>query len=129
MTATTGLKRLGLLLLAVVAVGAGLLVTAKTVISADTVRAKVLSEIRAVTGLNPTLRGRVSVSLFPSGRVSFADVMLGPADKPALTAEKLTARLRFFPLLICKRRSPTSRSTGRPSWSTSSPMAIPTGPA
>ena len=102
MTATTGLKRLGLLLLAVVAVGAGLLVTAKTVISADTVRAKVLSEIRAVTGLNPTLRGRVSVSLFPSGRVSFADVMLGPADKPALTAEKLTARLRFFPLLIGK---------------------------
>ena len=61
-----------------------------------------LSEIRAVTGLNPTLRGRVSVSLFPSGRVSFADVMLGPADKPALTAERLTARLRFFPLLIGK---------------------------
>ncbi len=102
MTATTGLKRLGLLLLAVVAVGAGLLVAAKTLISADTVRAQVLSEIRAVTGLNPTLRGRVSVSLFPSGRVSFADVMLGPADKPALTAEKLTARLRFFPLLIGK---------------------------
>ena len=102
MTATTGLKRLGFLLLALVAVGAGLLVAAKTLISADTVRAKVLSEIRAVTGLNPTLRGRVSVSLFPSGRVSFADVMLGPADKPALTAEKLTARLRFFPLLIGK---------------------------
>ena len=102
MTATTGLKRLGLLLLAVVAVGAGLLVAAKTLISADTVRARVLSEIRAVTGLNPTLRGRVSVSLFPSGRVSFADVTLGPADKPALTAEKLTARLRFFPLLIGK---------------------------
>ncbi len=102
MPATTGLKRLGLLLLAVVAVGGGILVAAKALISADTVRKQVLSEIRAVTGLNPTLRGRVSVSLFPSGRVSFADVMLGPTDKPALTAERLTARLRFFPLLIGK---------------------------
>lgn len=102
LTATTGLKRLGFVLLAVVAVGGGLLSAAKALISADTVRKQVLSEIRAVTGLNPTLRGLVSVSLFPAGRVSFADVMLGPADKPALTAERLTARLRFFPLLIGK---------------------------
>ncbi len=102
MPATTGLKRLGFLLLAVVTVGGGLLVTAKALISPETVRQQVLSEIRAVTGLNPTLRGRVSVSLFPSGRVTFADVALGPAGKPALTAERLTAHLRFFPLLIGK---------------------------
>ena len=102
MTATTGLKRLGFVLLAVVAVGGGVLVAAKALISADTVRKQVLSEIRAVTGLNPTLRGRVSVSLFPSGQVSFADVVLGPTGKPALTAERLSARLRFFPLLIGK---------------------------
>ncbi len=102
MTATTGLKRLGFVLLAVVAVGGGVLVAAKALISADTVRKQVLSEIRTVTGLNPTLRGRVSVSLFPSGRVSFADVVLGPTGKPALTAERLSARLRFFPLLIGK---------------------------
>ncbi len=100
MTANTGLKRLGFVLLAVVAAGGGVLVAAKAMISADTVRKQVLSEIRAVTGLNPTLSGPVSVSLFPSGRVSFADVTLGPAGKPALTAERLTARLRFFPLLI-----------------------------
>ncbi len=100
MTASTGLKRLGIVLLAVVAVGAVLLVTAKTLVSPATVRARVLNELRAVTGLNPTLRGPVTVSLFPSGRVSFADVMLGPADKPALTAERLTVRLRFFPLLV-----------------------------
>lgn len=100
MTANAGLKRLGFVLLAVVAVGGGVLVTAKAVISADTVRQQVLSEIRAVTGLNPTLRGRVTVSLFPSGSVSFSDVTLGPAGKPALTAERLTARLRFFPLLV-----------------------------
>ena len=100
MTAATGLKRVGFVLLALVAAAAGVLLTAKALISADTVRRQVLSEIRAVTGLNPTLRGRVSVSLFPSGRVSFSDVTLGPTDKPALTAEHLTARLRFFPLLI-----------------------------
>ena len=45
------------------------------------------------------LRGDVAVSLFPTGSVSFDDVSLGDdAPKPALTADRLTARLRFFPL-------------------------------
>src|SRR5262245_66564778 len=59
-----------------------------------------MSEIREVTGLEPVLRGKASVSLFPTGSVNFADVMLGNANRPALTAERLTARLRFFPMLI-----------------------------
>jgi AsmA protein len=65
------------------------------------VREAVKSEIRAVTGLDPVLRGPVSVSLFPSGTISFDDVVLGGdrADDTALRAERLTARLRFFPLL------------------------------
>ncbi len=46
------------------------------------------------------MRGKASVSLFPSGSVNFADVALGDAKQPALVAERLTARLRFFPLLI-----------------------------
>lgn len=100
LTATTGFKRLGLALLAALAAAAGLLMTASFLLSADTVRDQVMSEIRAVTGLNPILRGEASVSLFPSGSVSFADVVLGDATRPALTAERLTARLRFFPLLI-----------------------------
>ena len=100
MTAAIGFKRLGLTLLAVLAVGAGVLVGASYLISADAVRRQVLSEIRAVTGLNPVLRGETSVSLFPTGSVSFADVVLGDAKRPALTAERLTARLRFFPLLV-----------------------------
>jgi len=41
-------------------------------ISADSVRDQAMAESRAVTGLNPNLRGAASVSLFPSGRVSFA---------------------------------------------------------
>ena len=99
LTAAIGFKRLGLALLAVIAVGAGMFVAASYLISADAVRRQVLSEIRAVTGLNPILRGEASVSLFPTGSVSFADVVLGDAKRPALTAERLTARLRLIPLL------------------------------
>ena len=100
MTATTGFKRLGYVLLAAIAAAAGMLLTASYLISADAVRQQAMSEIRAVTGLNPTLRGEATVSLFPSGSVSFADVVLGDGKQPALMAERLTARLRFFPLLI-----------------------------
>ena len=99
LTAAIGLKRLGLALLAVIAVGAGMFVVASYLISANAVRRQVLSEIRAVTGLNPILRGEASVSLFPTGSVSFADVVLGDAKRPALTAARLTARLRLIPLL------------------------------
>ncbi|HXX25688.1 MAG TPA: AsmA family protein [Pseudolabrys sp.] len=90
---------MGLALLAVLAVGAGVLTAASYLISPETVRAEVLSQLRIVTGLNPTLRGTTSVTLFPTGGVSFDDVVLGEDNKPALTAERLTAQLRFFPLL------------------------------
>ena len=42
-----------------------------------------------------------SVSLFPSGTVSFHDVLLGDdrTGEPAVVADELTARLRYFPLL------------------------------
>ena len=100
MTATTALKRLGFVLLAVLAAGAGVLLAASFFISADAVRQQAMSEIRTVTGLNPILRGASTVTLFPSGKVSFADVVLGDAKRPALIAERLTARMRFFPLLI-----------------------------
>jgi AsmA protein len=100
LTAATGLKRLGIALLVLVAAGAGVLYAANSLITTDSARRQVLNEVRAVTGFNPTLRGPVAVSLFPSGSVSFEDVMLGDAKRPALTAERLTARLRFFPLLM-----------------------------
>jgi len=100
LTAATGFKRLGIALLVLVAAGAGVLLAASSLNSSDSVRRQALGEIRSVTGLDPTLRGPVTVSLFPSGSVSFEDVMLGSAKRPALTAERLTARLRFFPLLV-----------------------------
>jgi AsmA protein len=84
----------------VIALGAGFYAAATALISRDTVRTEAINEIRAVTGLSPTLRGDTTVSLFPRGSVSFDDVVLGDATQPALTAERLTARLRFFPLLL-----------------------------
>lgn len=98
--ATTGFRRVGFALLAVILAAAGLLAAAGFFISADAVRQETMREIRAVTGLDPILRGPTTVSLFPSGQVSFADVVLGDPKQPALTAERLTARLRFFPLLL-----------------------------
>ena len=100
MTAAAGFRRLGLALLALIALVAGALGAASFLVSPDAVRAQALAEIRAVTGLDPTLRGKTRVKLFPTGSVSFDDVVLGDAGKPALTASRLTARLRFFPLLI-----------------------------
>ena len=74
-------------------------------------REAIKAEIRAVTGLDPVLRGNVSVSLFPYGKVQFLDVTLGePADgAPPLTADRLTTQLRFFPLLTGRSKSPMSR--------------------
>jgi AsmA protein len=100
LTTANGLKRLGFILLAVIAGGLAVLTTAGYLVSADAVRQQVLAEIREVTGLEPVFRGKASVSLFPTGSVNFADVVLGDAKEPALSAERLTARLRFFPLLI-----------------------------
>ncbi|HMF22594.1 MAG TPA: AsmA family protein [Pseudolabrys sp.] len=100
MSAAAGLKRLGIILLAAIACGLAVLTTAGYLISADTVRQQVIAEIRSVTGLEPVLRGKASVSLFPTGSVSFGDVIFGDAMQPALVAERLTARLRFFPLLV-----------------------------
>ncbi len=99
MTAASGFRRLALALLAVIAVGAGALAAASYLISPDAARAQVLSELRSVTGLNLTLRGETTVKLFPTGSISFSDVFLGDGSKPALIAERLTARLRFLPLL------------------------------
>ena len=104
MTAASGLKRLGVAFAAVLVLGIGLLAAMSLLISADAARQAVKTEIRAVTGLDPVMRGPASVSLFPSGSVSFDDVILGDDGNGnnAVAVERLTARLRFFPLLFGK---------------------------
>jgi AsmA protein len=100
-TAAVGIKRLGLGVATLAAVGVGALVILPFLMPADAVRDAVQAEIRAVTGLDPVLRGGASVSLFPTGAVSFDDVSLGDSTgAPALTAEHVVARLRFFPFLL-----------------------------
>jgi len=99
--AATGLKRLAIAVAAIVAAAFVTLIALSFLIPATTVRDAVKKEIRAVTGLDPLLRGEMSVSLFPSGTVSFHNVMLGDdrTGEPAVVADELTARLRYFPLL------------------------------
>jgi len=101
-SAAIGLKRLGIAVAAIVVAGFGALIGLSMLIPTDTVRDAVQAEIRAVTGLDPVLRGNASVSLFPSGTVSFDNVSLGDnrAGTPALVAEQVVARLRFLPFLV-----------------------------
>jgi AsmA protein len=97
-TAATGFKRLGIAIAAVVVASFAALGAMALLIPTDTVREATKAEIRNVTGLDLVLRGDVAVSLFPTGSVSFGNVTLGDDSKPVLAADRLTARLRFFPL-------------------------------
>lgn len=101
MSAITGFKRLGLALLTLVAIVFGALAAVSFLVPADQVRDTVTAEIRAMTGLPPHIAGDTQVSLFPTGMASLSHVTLGEAGSvaPPLVAEKLIARLRFFPLL------------------------------
>ena len=127
MTAATGFKRLGIAIAAVILGGIAVLGARALLIPADSVREAVKAEIRSVTGLDLALRGDVSISLFPTGSVSFANVTLGDDAEPALATDRLTARLRFFPLfagrieiadvaLIRPRISLTFGQDGRSNW-------------
>jgi AsmA protein len=101
-SAATGIRRLGIAVAAVVAAGFCALLALSWLIPADSVRDQVKAQIRAVTGLDPVLSGDVAVSLFPTGSVSFNNVSLAEhrAVAPALTAEQLVVRLRFFSFLV-----------------------------
>ena len=102
MSAATGLKRLAILLGMVVVAGVALLSAGSFLVSPEGARDAVKAQIRAVTGLDPVVRGPVEVSLFPSGTVSLVDVVLGEAGgrTPPLAAERLVAHLRVLPLLL-----------------------------
>jgi len=100
--AAKGFKRLAIGVAAFIAAGIGAFALVPLFIPADHVRDAVKAEIKAVTGLEPVLRGDAVVSLFPSAGVTLGDVVLGDerAEETALTAERLIARLRLLPLLV-----------------------------
>ena len=127
MTAAIGFKRLGIAIAAVVLASLAALGAMALLIPVDTVRDATKAEIRNVTGLDLVLRGDVAVSLFPTGSITFANVTLGDDGKPVLAADRLTARLRFFPLfagrieiadvsLIRPRINVTFDHEGRSNW-------------
>lgn len=104
MTAAKSLKRVAIAVTGLAAAAFVTLIGLSFFIPASVVRDAVKKEIRDVTGLNPTLSGSISVSLFPHASVSFHHVRLGEAGgsggvQPAVTADELRARLRYFPLL------------------------------
>ena len=101
MTAAIGFKRLAIAVAAIVAAAFVTLVALSFLIPAASIRDAVKAEIHAVTGLDPLLGDDVSLSLFPSGSVRFRNVLLGDGKngEPAVAADELTARLRYFPLL------------------------------
>jgi len=100
-TAAIGLKRLAIAVAGLVAAAFATLIALSFLIPAASVRDAVKAEIHAVTGLDPMLGDDVSLSLFPSGTVRFRNVLLGNdrIGEPAVAADELTARLRYFPLL------------------------------
>ena len=115
MPSATGLMRLSLVVAAVFAAGIGALIAAAALIPAETVRRAVIAEIHAATGLEPAVRGDVSVSLFPSATVSFSDVVLGDerSADPALAVDRLTTKLKLLPLLF-GRIEPADLALTRP---------------
>lgn len=77
------------------------LVAASYLISPNTAGAAVLSEIKTATGFNPELRGSVSLSLFPTPRLTLGDVILDSSRSVGspLRVERLVAHVRWLPLL------------------------------
>jgi len=100
-TVAIGLKRLAIAVGAVVGAAFATLVALSFLMPAAAVRDAVKSEIHTVTGLDPMLGNDVSLSLFPSGTARFHNVVLGDgrSGEPAVAADELTVRLRYFPLL------------------------------
>jgi AsmA protein len=68
----------------------------------DALQKAVETQIRAVTGLDLVIKGKIDISVFPASYVSFHDVGLkgGGTSDPALHVDVLTANLRLLPLLL-----------------------------
>ncbi len=95
------MKRFVLLIALAAAAGGSAVVAAKLAMPIDAVTAAVKSEIAAVTGLDPVVRGPVSMSVFPARMISFSDVVLGESvsDGPAVSVKELIVNLRLMPLM------------------------------
>jgi AsmA protein len=96
------MKRLGMPIAALLGLALIGLIATSWFINRDALRAAVEAQIRAVTGLDLVVNGKIEVSVFPASYVSFHDVGLkgGATADPALGVDVLTANLRLLPLLL-----------------------------
>ncbi|MFH1346488.1 MAG: AsmA family protein [Pseudomonadota bacterium] len=102
LTVAQRMKRLGMPVAAFFGVALIGLVGTTWFLNRDALRQAVEAQIRAVTGLDFVVNGKIDVSVFPGSYVAFHDVGLkggGTAD-PALAVDVLTANLRLLPLLL-----------------------------
>jgi AsmA protein len=102
LTMAQGMKRLGMPIAALLGVALIGLIATSWLINRDALRQAVEAQIRAVTGLDLAVKGKIEVSVFPASYVSFHDVGLkgGATSDPALSVDVLTANLRLLPLLL-----------------------------
>src|SRR3954449_8560335 len=101
-TMAQGMKRLGTTIAALFGLTVIGLFATSWFLNRDALRGAVEAQIRAVTGLEFAVNGRVEVSVFPATYVSFHEVRLkgGGAANAALSVDVLTANLRLLPLLL-----------------------------
>src|SRR3984893_14915189 len=100
LTMAQGMKRLGMPIAAFLGVALIGLIATSWFLNRDALRQAVEAQIRAVTGLDLSVKGAIDVSVFPGSYVSFHDVGLkGGTEDPALRVDVLTANLRLLPLL------------------------------
>jgi AsmA protein len=95
-----GLKRLALPVAAVAAVLLLAFALAAWLLDRNALRQSVEAQIKAATGLQWTVAGDTSVSVFPGGAITFRKVNVGEDGRFGLTVEELTANLRLLPLLL-----------------------------
>jgi AsmA protein len=102
LTMAQGLKRLGMPVAAFFGVALIGLIATSWFLNRDALREAVETQIRAVTGLDLVIKGKIDISVFPASYVSFHDVGLkgGGTSDPALQVDVLTANLRLLPLLL-----------------------------
>jgi AsmA protein len=102
LTMAQGMKRLGTPIAAFLGVVLIGLFAVSWSLNRDALRAAVEAQIRAVTGLDLVINGKIDVSVFPGSHVAFHDVGLkgNAAADPALSVDVLTANLRLLPLLL-----------------------------
>jgi AsmA protein len=102
LTMAQGMKRLAMPVAALFGVVLAGLIATTWFLNRDALREAVEAQIRAVTGLDLVVNGKIDISVFPASYVSFHDVGLkgGATADPALHVDVLTANLRLLPLLL-----------------------------